>query len=107
MPTTPYHLGANIAIYYVLSLILPIDFTIINCIFLLSADFIDLDHLLSKPIYKKMRDPFKTHILHKNWKLVTVFSMCILFFYPYLFIGLGLLSHILLDYLYYKYYLKV
>ena len=71
---------------------------------LFSAELIDLDHLFSRPIYQKMRNSFKSHILHKNWKLISAISIALFSFRPLMFLGIGLLSHFLLDFLYNKIY---
>ncbi len=107
MTTTPFHFGFNIIIYYIITLIFSIEFLIINCFYLLLAELIDLDHLFSKPIYHPKRNPFKIHYFHKNWKFVLVIGILGLFFYPIIFFGLGLISHLLIDYIYTKYYLKL
>lgn len=45
---------------------------------LLSAQCIDIDHLFSRPIYDPKRNGFKTHFLHKNWKLLTFVAFLLL-----------------------------
>ena len=107
MPKTPIHFGFNLMIYYFVSLIFSIEFLIINCLYLLFAELIDLDHLFSKPIYHPKRNPFKTHYFHRNWIFVLIIGIFCLFFYPILFLGIGLISHIILDYIYTKYWLKL
>lgn len=106
MPLTYVHLMFNISIYFILSLFLPIEFKIINCVLLALAELIDLDHLWSYPKYKKDRNSLKTHFLHKRWFIIIPISTVLLFFYPLTFIGIGLLSHLLLDWLYVELILK-
>ena len=107
MPIIPIHFGLNCGIYYIISLLSPVEFMMINCFYLLLAELIDLDHLFSKQIYHPRRDPFKVHFFHKNWNFVLVFAFFGLFFYPILFVSLSLISHIFLDYIYTKYWLKL
>ncbi len=107
MPITPIHFCFNIVIYYFITLVSPIEFLMINCLYLLFAELIDLDHLFSKPIYHPKRNPFKIHYFHKNWKFVLIIGVLCLFFNPILFFGIGLISHITLDYIYTRYWLKL
>ena len=106
MPMTLVHFGVNLIVYFILSLFLPIQFLIINCFYLLLAELIDIDHLFSKPIYHPRRNPFKTHFLHKNWRLISTISM-LLFLSPIYFLGIGLISHLFIDWIYTNYWLKV
>lgn len=108
MTTTPVHFGFNTFMYYLMSLIFPISFIVTNLPYFLLASLIDLDHLFSKPIYKLKRNPFKTHFLHKNWKFVLLTGIILLFInYPIRFTGFALISHIFVDFLYTKYWLKL
>lgn len=108
MPATPVHFGFNLIIYYLFSVLFSIEFVFFNLIYLLLAELIDLDHLFSRPIYVKRRNSFKTHFFHKNWILVIIFAILIMFIStPFIFIGLGLLSHLTLDFIYIKYVLKL
>ncbi len=107
MPLTPVHISFNIIIYYLITQIFDIKFALIGCLLLISAELIDLDHLFSKPIYKKRRNPFKVHYLHKNWKLMIIISLATFFFYPIRFLGLGIISHLTIDWIYTKYLLKL
>lgn len=107
MPLTPIHFSFNIIIYYVISTITPVEFLLIPCIFLLLAEIIDIDHLFSKSAYRERRNPFKTRYLHKHWKFIIILAVLATPFYPALFFGIGLMSHLLLDYTYTKYWLKM
>jgi hypothetical protein len=69
---------------------------------LFAAELIDLDHLFSKPIYKKKRNPFKTHYFHKKWKYVLVIAAILMFVKPLFMLGVGLEAHLLLDFVYVK-----
>ena len=82
-------------------------FSLFSLILLILSELIDLDHLFSKPIYHPKRDPFKTHFLHKNWKFVLTIGIFCLLFQKIFFLGFGLISHIFLDYVYTKYWLKL
>ena len=74
----------------------------IDLVLVLSSNLIDLDHLFSNPIYHPKRNPFITHFLHKRWKVAIIFSILVLFYRPLMFLGIGLLLHFFLDYLYIK-----
>jgi len=106
MPRTFIHICFSLVIYFLIILSPQIPFSVISLLLLLSAELIDLDHLLSKPIYHPKRNPFKTHFLHKNWKLILLVSLVFLFFYPISFLGIGLISHLFIDFIYTKYWLK-
>ena len=65
---------------------------------LLSTMLVDLDHLLADPIFQANRCSIQYHPLH------TYFAMaiyaCLLFFkWPFRILGIGLLLHMLTDYL--------
>ncbi len=112
MPLSFIHIAINIGIYYIISLIFPVEFTALNCVFLVCAEFIDLDHLLSKPIYKKNRSSFATHFFHKAWLYTMLFAIGLIIlaqyiFHPIMYLGIGILSHLLVDYLYTKFWLKL
>ena len=97
---TPIHVAFKLLILFFLS-----QFTSINSfdlIFLLSAELIDLDHLFSRPIYHPKRNPFKKHFLHRNWKFILLVATIFLFIRPIMFLGIGLMSHLFLDYIYIK-----
>jgi hypothetical protein len=97
---TPIHTIVNLIIYFISGNFIKV--TLIDLILLLSADLIDLDHLFSKPIYHPKRNPFKTHFLHKNYVIIIIISLILLFIRPVLFLGIGLLSHLFLDWIYVK-----
>lgn len=60
------------------------------------ANFIDVDHLLSKPIYQPGRNSFKAHVFHRAWKVVLGISV-LMSFTPFFYFGLGLILHLLCD----------
>ena len=100
---TPTHSFFDTIIYFILNYFGIIKFRYFDLILLYSAGLIDLDHLSSKPIYDPKRNPFKAHFLHKQWKTIIVLSIIAIFFYrPLAFLGIGLLSHLFLDYIYIK-----
>lgn len=100
---TPIHLLFDLTIYLILKINI-ISINNIDLLLLLSAELIDLDHLFSKPIYHSQRNPFTTHVLHKNWLIIILVSTLLILLRPTLFFGIGLVSHLLLDYLYIKIY---
>jgi len=100
--TTPTHLAANLVIYLALKKAGVYAPNATDAILLFSSNLIDLDHLLAKPIYHPHRNPFITHPVHKQWRAVTIISVALLFYRPLMYLGLGLLTHLFLDYIYIK-----
>jgi len=100
--TTPTHLAANLAVYLVLQKTGIATPNATDVVLLFSSNLIDLDHLLARPIYHPHRNPFVTHPLHKQWMAILILSVAFLFYRPLLFLGIGMLTHLFLDYLYIK-----
>jgi len=101
---TPIHLIFDLGAYLLVNKIDIVATNNIDLLLLFSAELIDLDHLLSKPIYHSRRNPFKTHFLHKNWLVIITISILFILYRPVLFLGIGLLSHLFVDYCYVKLY---
>jgi hypothetical protein len=101
---TPVHLIFDLGVYALVNKIDIVATNNLDLLLLFSAEFIDLDHLLSKPIYHPRRNPFKTHFLHKKWMAIMAISILLILYRPVLFLGIGLLSHLLMDYIYIKLY---
>ncbi|MFH0854851.1 MAG: DUF6122 family protein [bacterium] len=101
---TPIHLIFDLAAYSLANKINIVATNNIDLLLLFSAELIDLDHLLSKPIYHPRRNPFKTHILHKKWPIILTISILFMLYRQVLFLGIGLLAHLLVDYFYVKVY---
>jgi len=100
---TPIHTIFNLAIYLGVSSLDFININYYDLIFLLSAELIDLDHLATKPIFAPHRNSFRTHPLHKAWPLILPIAILMIFYRPVLFLGIGLISHYLLDFIDTKY----
>jgi hypothetical protein len=100
--TTPTHLAANLLVYLVLKKAGVDAPNTIDAVLLFSSNLIDLDHLLARPIYHPRRNPFIIHPIHKQWRAVIIISLALLFYRPLMYLGLGLLTHLFLDYLYIK-----
>jgi len=100
--TTPTHLAVSAGVFVALSQVPGIDATYTDLALIAGANLIDLDHLLSRPIYDPKRNSFTAHILHKQWRAVSIISVGMLFIRPIAFLGIGLLLHFFLDYLYNK-----
>ncbi|MDO8561459.1 MAG: DUF6122 family protein [bacterium] len=100
--TTPTHVAVNLGVFLALMQVPAIEPNYTDLALMLSSNLIDLDHLLSRPIYHPKRNPFKTHFLHKQWRGLLVLSILMLFVRPVAFLGIGLLLHFFLDYLYTK-----
>lgn len=98
--TTPTHLISDLAVFIIFINIPNILPNYTDLTLLLGSNLIDLDHLLSKPIYHPKRNPFKTYIFHKQWITITILSILSVFFRPTMFLGIGLLLHLFLDYIY-------
>jgi len=107
MPITLFHMSFNLILYFIVSYFTPIDFYFSNLIYLFLADLIDIDHLFHRPIFVLRRNPFKTHFIHKNYLWVLLISFILLFSYPLCFLGIGLISHFFLDFIYTRYWLNV
>ncbi|MDD4333056.1 MAG: DUF6122 family protein [Patescibacteria group bacterium] len=101
---TPIHLIFDFGIYSLANSAGIIHANSTDLLLLFSSELIDLDHLFSHPIYHPRRNPFTTHFLHKNWRILLIISILIIFYRPLTFFGIGILSHFLLDYLYNKIY---
>ena len=106
MPITPIHITINYVIYYLITIITQLEFTYKGLILIALAELIDLDHLFSKPIYKKNRNSFKTHLFHKYWKLTTLFAIILILISPLYFTGLAIISHLIIDYIHLKLFLE-
>ena len=100
--TTPTHVAINLGVFLLLMQVKSLDANYSDLALIVGSNFIDLDHLFSKPIYHPKRNPFTTHFVHKQWKIVLFFSILLLFVRPLMFLGVGLLLHFLLDYVYIK-----
>lgn len=101
---TPVHIAFDLGIYFILKETWLVTANNLDLIFLISAQLIDLDHLFSKPIYHPRRNWFKTHFLHKNWLSICIISLLLMLYRPFLFLGIWLISHIFLDFIYLKIY---
>ncbi len=99
---TLIHIAFDLFLLVVISISKLINITFMDILLILSASLFDIDHLFSKPIYDPKRNQFKVHLFHKYWKLVLVLAIIMLFIRPILFLGIGLISHLLLDYIYVK-----
>jgi len=100
--TTPRHIVASVGVFLISTQIEGLDPNYVDLALIVGANLIDLDHLFSRPIYDPKRNSFKAHFLHRHWKIVSLLSLGTLFFRPIAFLGLGILLHFLLDYLYNK-----
>lgn len=100
--TTPTHIAVSLASFVLITKLGVVETNYIDLMTIFSAELIDLDHIFSKPIYHSKRNPFKTHFLHKKYLLILIIGLILLFFRPLMFLGLGLLLHIFLDYIYCK-----
>ncbi len=63
---------------------------------LLATMLVDLDHLLSYPIFQPNRCSFGFHLLH-TYYAISIYVVLLFFKKPYNIIGLGLLLHMLTD----------
>jgi len=100
--TTPTHLTVSLFSFILITKIGIVETNYFDLVAIFSVELIDIDHLFSKPIYRPKRNPFKKHFLHKNWLLILIIGLILLFFRPIMFLGIGLFLHIFLDYIYCK-----
>lgn len=97
--TTPTHVAVNLGVFLAFMQIQTLGPNYTDLALLIGSNLIDLDHLFSRPIYDSMRNGFKTHFLHKQWRIVLLLSVLVLFVRPLTFLGVGLILHFFLDYL--------
>lgn len=98
--TIPTHIAFNLGVFLVLIHATTLNPNYSDLALILGSNLIDLDHLFSKPIYHPKRNPFITHGIHKRWVLLICLSVAFLFIKPIMFLGIGLLAHLLFDYIY-------
>jgi hypothetical protein len=98
--TTPTHVAVDLGAFLVLMHVGISDPNYVDLALLLGSNLIDLDHLFSRPIYHPKRNPFKAHPLHGQWVALLLLSIAMLFYRPLFFLGIGLMLHFFLDYLY-------
>ena len=97
--TTPTHVAVNLGVFLILMQVKTLNPNYLDLALIVGSNLIDLDHLPAKPIFDPKRNPFKTHFIHKQWKIVSVLSVAMLFFRPLMFLSIGILLHFLLDYI--------
>ena len=95
-----FHIAFNLIVFFLMKQIIHVNY--FDLILLFASNLMDLDHLFSKLVYHPKRNPFKAHFLHKNWIIILIISISILFVRPLTFLGIGILSHLILDYFYIK-----
>ncbi|MFC6632086.1 DUF6122 family protein [Microbulbifer taiwanensis] len=64
---------------------------------MLAANLVDLDHLLASPIYDPGRCSINFHPLHKMLPISLYGAMMFLPWKPVRYLGIGLITHMLLD----------
>jgi len=64
---------------------------------MLSANLIDLDHLLSNPVFEPTRCSIGSHILHSYYAIA--FYLVLLFIPKTRIVAIGLVIHILTDFI--------
>jgi len=93
-------------IHYFLHLVLPLfiayfffrkDWKKVYCI-LIATMFVDLDHLLSNPVFDANRCSINFHLLHTYYAM-TVYLILVFLRRPFNIIGIGLLLHMLVDWI--------
>jgi hypothetical protein len=65
---------------------------------LLATMLVDLDHLAATPIFQANRCSIGFHFLH-TWYAMVVYFVLIFFPRPYKIVGIGLLFHMLTDFI--------
>lgn len=66
-------------------------------LFMLAANLVDLDHLLATPMYDPGRCSINFHPLHKVFPISFYGAMMFLPWKPVRWLGIGLVTHMLLD----------
>lgn len=99
---TPVHIATSASFSLAAARVFHIDFGISDAAILLCAELIDLDHLFARPVYEKKRNSFRTHLLHKQWKLILAIAIAMLTIRPLFFGGIGIIFHLTLDLVYNK-----
>jgi hypothetical protein len=100
--TTPTHIAADAVVLLIIIQLNLAHPNSMDLVLLFGSNLIDLDHLFSRPIYHPKRNPFKTHPIHKRWLIASLVSIALILYRPGMFLGVGLLLHLFLDYLYIK-----
>lgn len=67
-------------------------------IYFLATMLVDLDHLIADPIFKPNRCSINFHFLHSYYAMV-VYAILLFFKKPFNLIGIGLLFHMLTDFI--------
>ena len=96
----------QIFIHYSLHFIFPILISFVffrkdwkkASLIMLSTMVVDLDHLLANPIYQVDRCSINFHPFH-TYYAITVYFIMIFFRKPFNIIGIGLLLHMLTDFI--------
>lgn len=65
---------------------------------LLATMLVDLDHLLATPIFAPNRCSINFHLLHTYYAMI-IYLLLLFFKKPFNIIGIGLLLHMLTDYI--------
>jgi hypothetical protein len=68
------------------------------CLLLLATMLVDLDHLLASPIFQSNRCSIGFHYLHTGYAIL-FYGILLFFRKPWNIIGLGLLLHMLTDFI--------
>ena len=66
-------------------------------LFMLAANLVDLDHLLASPMYDPNRCSINFHPLHTMFPISFYGAMIFLPWKPVRWLGIGLITHMLLD----------
>ncbi len=93
-------------IHYFLHLVFPLFIALIffrkdwkrTYLFLLATMLVDLDHLAANPIFMADRCSINIHFLHTYYALV-VYVVLLFFRKPFNIIGIGLLLHLMTDFI--------
>lgn len=100
---TYVHISFSLIVLLILYYFDFLNITWFGILMVVCAELIDLDHLFSKPIYHPLRNPFRTHFLHKRWYIIVIFAIVMMFLFSWgVYLGIGLLSHIFVDFIYVK-----
>ena len=99
-------LGLQTTVHYSLHFIFPLIFAFLFFrknwkrvyIIFLATMMVDLDHLLANPIFESKRCGINFHLLHTYYAMI-IYVGLLFFRRPFNLIGIGLLFHMLTDYI--------
>jgi len=102
MPNTIIHLLSNLLligiIFFIFKYVIKKKFNYqLPLLLMISSNVIDIDHLLATPIYDSLRCSINFHPLH-SWYTFPLYFIGV-FFKKFRFLFIGIIMHLILDYI--------